>query len=403
MWISSVGALLFGLHPLANQTIIGAVDTNSMSHAAFLGALLMLMRSVDSNRWPLWLTGSIFSGWLGLMAYDSAIVVFALMLLWLILNWTSVRERLNHTRFLMLFFVVSGSLLTSYFLLRQLYVPQGLTRAASDLPSAAVIVKNTIMYLGSLSLPVDVVLANQWLNSPLPSEIPFTLTSAILILAFLSAIGVVLGVLWFPWLKTNIGRVHYRAIIFLLAGIVLPLLPVLLLQPRPSETYLYLPVGFCAILLSYGLAKASAEAGRSRRASFYLPTVIVLIALFSSGTWVRNNRLFDCGQTARRILYELPQELLRTGQWKVIFANVPGESGTRRYGFYGFRGIDTIGHGAPANWAITSALQLVFKNDLLTGEIVDPQQLIAKCRATQESKHLCVWVHSDGRLESVTS
>jgi hypothetical protein len=400
--ISSVGALLFGLHPLANQTIIGAVDTNSMSHAAFLGALLMLMRSVDSIRWPMWLTGSIFSGWLGLMAYDSGIVVFALMFLWLILNWTSVRERLNHTRFLMLFFVVSGSLLTSYFLLRQLYVPQGLTRAASDLPSGGIILKNSIMYIGSLLLPIDVVLANQWLNTPLPSEIPFTMSWAILSFACLAVIGIGLGVLWFPWLKTHISGVNYKAVIFLLAGIFAPLLPVLVLQSRPSETYLYLPVGFYAVLLSYGLAKASGEAGRSKPPSFYIPAVIVLIALFSSGTWVRNDRVFNCGQTARRILYELPQELLRTGQWKVSFANVAGESGTRRYGFYGFRGVDTIGHGAPANWAITSALQLVFKNDLLIGEIVDPQQLIANCRATQDSNHLCVWVHSDGRLESVT-
>jgi hypothetical protein len=396
--ISSVGALLFGLHPLANQTIIGAVDTNSMSHAAFLGALLLLMRSVDSIHWPVWLTGSVFSGWLGLMAYDSAIVVFGLMFLWLILSWASVRECLIHTRFFMFFILASGTLLAFYFVLRHLYVPQGLTRAASDLPSGGVILKNSIMYIGSLSLPIDVVLANQWLNTPLPSEIPFRMSWAVLIVAFLALIGLSLGGLLFRWLKRHIGGVNYRAIIFLLAGIALPLLPVLLLQSRPSETYLYLPIGFYSILLSYGLAKVLAEAGRAKLASFYIPTVIVLVALFSSGTWVRNNRVFDCGQTAHRILNGLPQELLREGDWKVSFANVSGENTTRRYGFYGFRGVDTIGHGASADWAITSALQLVYRNKFLTAGVVTPKELVAFCRDSKTDK-LGVFVHWDGRTE----
>jgi hypothetical protein len=187
-----------------------------------------------------------------------------------------------------------------------------------------------------------------------------------------------------------------------LSGIALPLLPVLLLQSRPSETYLYLPVGFYAILLSYGLAKVLGDGGGSKLRSFYVPTVIALLVLFSSATWVRNDRVFECGQTARRILYGLPEELLRAGRWKVIFATVPGEITTIRYGFYGFRGIDTIGHDWIADRAITSALQLVYKNRLLTGEVVEPQKLTAKCNTGQESSQICVLVHADGRLEKLT-
>lgn len=398
--ISAVGAFLFGLHPAANQTIIGAVDTNSMSHAGFLAALLMLMRSVESRKhWPLWLIGSVFVGWLSLLAYDSNIVVFGLMFLWLLLNWVVVRERSNHFRFIGLFLALSGILLGFYFVLRHLYVPQGLTHVGSGLPSVAVMLKNAFMYMGSLLLPVDVVLANEWLNTPLPSEIQFSTSLAIAVAGLLLLIIIGVGFFFVRWLRTNMSRINYIAVIFLLFGMAMPLLPVLLFQSRPSETYLYLPVAFYAILLSYVLGKVLRDGEGSWRRNFYASTIIVLIALFSSATWIRNKRVFECGETARRILYGLPEELLKAGHWKVLFANVSGEDRTRRYGFYGFRGVDTIAHGESADRAITSALQLVYRNKLLTGEIIQPEQLLARCRTGPESNQICILVHSDGRLE----
>jgi hypothetical protein len=402
--ISATGALFFGLHPVANQTIAGAVVTNSISHAAFLGAVLMLMRSMDSTHWAMWLSGGVFFGWLSLMAYDVNIVVFGLMLLWLILNWARVGEHLNHSRIIILFGGLSGGLLAVYFGLRYLYVSQGVTQAASDWPPAGVILKNTIMYIGSLLLPVDVVLASEWLKAPLPSEIQFHISSAVLSVPLLSLIGVSVAVSLLYWMRAHVSRrSDYIAVAFLLAGIALPLLPVLLFQPRPSETYLYLPMGFYAILLSFGLAKVWRHTGGSKLWTFYVPTVVVLVVLFSSATWIRNNRVFDCGQTAHRILHGLPEKLLKDGRWKVLFANIPGENTTRRYGFYGFYGVDTIGHGAIGNWAITSALQLVYKNRLLIGEIVEPQGLAAKCRIREESGQICVLVHANGSVEIVTA
>jgi hypothetical protein len=393
--ISAVAALFFGLHPVANQTIIGAVHTNSMAHAGFIGAVLMLMHSLESSRhWALWLTASVFSGWLGLMAYDSTIVVFGLMLFWLLLNWDIVRGRFKNLRFMVLFFALSGSMVTFYFFLRRIYASEGLTQAASVLPAAGVMLKNTVMYMGSLLLPVDVVLANEWLNTPLPSEIQFDKLSTTVVVALLSLIGMSVGLVLLRWLSTNARGINYIAVVFIFFGIAMPLLPVLLLQSRPSETYLYLPVGFYSILLSYGLAKVLANAERSWVRSFYIPTIVVMTALFASATWVRNNRVLDCGQTVRRILHGLPKDLLREGRWKVSFANVPGENSTRRYGFYGFRGVDTIGH-----YGITTALQLIYRNKLLTGEIVEPQQLLARCITGQETGQLCVLVHSDGRVE----
>jgi hypothetical protein len=400
--ISAMAALFFGLHPIANQTIVGAVDTNSMSHAAFIGALLMLIRSMDSAHWAMWLAGSVLIGWVSLIAYDSNIVVFGLMYLWIILNWVTIRKCIHHRRLITLFTALSGSLLTIYFLLRHLYVPQGITGAAPDLLSAGVILRNVTMYIGALLLPVDVVLANEWLNTPLPSEIQFHVSSPVVIVTLLSLMGMA-GILFLRWRRTHLNGANYIAVIFLVVGIVLPLLPVLLFQPRPSETYLYLPVGFYSLLLSFGLVRVWSDAGDTKLWRFYVPTtVIVLIVLFSSATWVRNNRVFHCGETARRILDGLPDKLLRTGRWKVLFVNIPGENRTRRYGFYGFRGVDTIGHGLSADWAVTSALQLVYKNELLTGEVIEPQQLNLKCRTGEELGQICALVHSDGRIKIVT-
>jgi hypothetical protein len=333
------------------------------------------------------------------MAYDSNIVVFGLMFLWLTVNWPIVRTRFNHFRFIVLFLALSGSLLTVYFVLRHFYVPQGVSQAALVLPSTGVMIKNTFMYMGSLLLPLDVVLANEWLNTPLPSEIQFNTSSAIIIGVFMSVMGIGVGLFFVRWLRKNRSGINYPAVIFLFFGLALTLLPVLFLQPHPSETYLYLPVAFYAILLSYVLAKFLGTAKGFGLRNFYVSTVVILIFLFSSATWVRNERVFDCGETARRILYGLPDDRLRGGRWKISFANFPGEEATRRYGFYGFRGIDTIGHGPIADRAITSALQLVYQNESLSGEVVQPGDLVAKCRDSLLSHHICLWVHSDGRVE----
>jgi hypothetical protein len=399
--ISAVSALLFGLHPLANQTIIGAVHTNMIAHAAFLSALLMLMRSIESRRhWVFWLGGSVFAGWLGLMAYDSTIVVFGMMWLWLILNLEMVRKRFhNSIHFMASFGALSATVLISYSLLRHLYASGGVTQAGSTLPAVGVVVKNVGMYVGALLLPVDVILANEWFNTPLPSEVEFSRSTFVgisLVLLCLVAVGV--GITFVRWSRSDRSRINYIGVFFILAGIVAPLVPVLLFQPRPSETYLYLPVAFYSILLSYGFYLIATHAASAKARTFYTPVLVVFITLLASATWLRNNRVFDCGETARRTLAELPRERLREGWWKVWFANIPGETATRRYGFYGFQGVDTIG---PTG--ITPALQLIHGNRRLSGEIVQARQLPAKCGLDQGERDICVLVHSDGRLERVTS
>jgi hypothetical protein len=181
------------------------------------------------------------------------------------------------------------------------------------------------------------------------------------------------------------------------------LLPVLSLSSHPSESYLYLPVAFYALLLSCILTKllygSLAPTGRAS----VVAASLVLLGLFCAATWIRNERIVQCGETAHRILYSLPGEQLTNGAWTLSFANVTGEQISRRYGLYGFRGVDAIGARAEerANVAITSALQFVYKNELLTGEVVSAEELIAKCSSCLSPDHLCLWVHWDGQVEEL--
>ena len=121
--------------------------------------------------------------------------------------------------------------------------------------------------------------------------------------------------------------------------------------------------------------------------------------LFASATWVRNERLLRCGETAERILAGLPGGALHAGGWNLWFANVRGEERSRRYGCYGFRGTDTIGDASNADDAMTAALQLRFASERLTGRVLDPYRFLQTCRAPVPEGQMCLWVHSDGRVE----
>jgi hypothetical protein len=263
------------------------------------------------------------------------------------------------------------------------------------------------MYTFALLLPVDPVLANEWLRIPFPSEIELKISTVIAMI--LLGFGIILMaafVIW-KWRKTKVfsnQTINWTTILFLIGGIILPLLPVLLLSSHPSENYLYLSVAFYALLLSYILAKLLYASRTPRGRASIIATSLVLLGLFSVATWIRNERVIQCGDTAHRILYSLPSEQLTNGTWILSFANMAGEEISRRYGLYGFRGIDTIGaaaRGGRDNDAITSALQFVYKNELLTGEVVGAEELTAKCSSGLSTRHLCLWIHWDGQLEEL--
>jgi hypothetical protein len=300
-------------------------------------------------------------------------------------------------QFIGLFISVSGALLGMYFLLRRLFVPHGWEQVTAQLPSFVSAMKNSSMYLVALLSPVDAVLANEWLRTPLPSKI--VISYPIVIMFGGSALVVALALLFILcWAKRNSQEIDWVAVVFLISGIFLPLLPVLAFQSYPSETYLYLSVAFYGPLISYIVVGLLPAKLRRKGLSTSLSILLLIIGFFATATWIRNGRVYRCGETARQILYSLPRGVLKEGRWKISFANVPGEEATRRYGFYGFRGVDVIGGGGSGEDAITRALQLVYRNESLNGEIVQPGELVDKCQSSLSS-HICLWVHSDGRVE----
>jgi hypothetical protein len=397
--VSGVGALLFGLHPLANQTVIGAVWSNTIAHAGVLLALVTFIISARRKElWPLWLVLSLVVGWISLLTYDTSIIIFGLMCIYLAVQFFIRREMSVQWQFILVFGVVSGALLGSYFLLRRFFVPQDLEQAVANVPGLLTATKNVAMYLVALLSPVDAVLANEWFLTPLPSEMDLSQPIVIVFGGSALAVASTLGVgLWRTKHKSQ--EVNWAAVIFLVSGICLPLLPVLAFQSRPSETYLYLPVAFYGLLISYILAGVLPATLPPIGRGTLLSILLVVAGFSAAATWIRNDRVYRCGETARQILFSLPVRSLKEGSWKITFANIPGEEATRRYGFYGFRGVDVIGGGRPGEEAITRALQLVHKNESLNGEVVQAGDLSQNCRFGLLSHHVCLWVHSDGRVE----
>jgi hypothetical protein len=407
MLISSIGAALFGLHPLVNQSVVGAVWTNTIGHTWFLLALLIFIVSARAKRLQMyWLVVSLISGWLSLLIYDSGFITYAMMIVYLILYFLIHRERSVSWQFIGVFAAGSIILMGPYFLLRAFFVPHGWQQAAMGLPSVDIIVKNIGMYGFALLLPIDSILANEWLHTPLPSEIELNVSIVIIIGVFAFAMILLMAHVTWQRIKRKepaTYQIDWLPIVFVICGIFTPLLPVVLFSGnrRPSETYLYLPVAFYTVLLSYGLTRLLASPKTRKSQASYTAAVLVLLGLFCTATWVRNEKVVQCGETVHRILSSLPNKLLTEGNWTLSFANFPGEQISRRYGFYGFHGTDTIGDGGMANHTIQSALQLTFKNKLLTGKVVKAEELTAVCEFDASSRHLCFLVHWDGRVEEL--
>ncbi len=396
-------ACLFGVHPLASVSVAGAVMTNTIAHSAALSALILFLTSLRPTRYRrLRLATGLLAAGISIMTYDTDVVILGVMAMYLLLHIWARREPRIDGPLIVTFVVIASALLGCYVLLRAHFVPHGWAKAVRSVPSAGLLVKNTLLYAVSLASPVDPVLANAALNTPLPSEI----TIGPLEVALAGALGVlVLGVLaWLLRRWTRSGMSFAASLdgisaAFALLGLVAPLVPVLLVEPHPTEAYLYLPLAFYLLLLVVVLHRLLGDTGAGRPRRVLQLVLVSLLGLFAAATWVRNERLLSCGETSQRILTGLPQNLLGEGTWSLRFTNVPGEERSRRYGCYGFRGTDTIGDGPNADQAMTAALQVVFRNERLTASVLDPDAFSRTCGEPQVPDQICVWVHADGRVD----
>src|SRR5262249_17531671 len=120
-----------------------------------------------------WVIGGVVSGWLSVLMYESNIVVFALMGIYLWGNYFTSEERATAWRVITIFCLASSMLLSSYLLLRAVFVPGAWAQVTETLPSPTTIAKNVALYVLALMSPVDSVLANEWLRAFLPTQIKF--------------------------------------------------------------------------------------------------------------------------------------------------------------------------------------------------------------------------------------
>jgi hypothetical protein len=398
--VSMAGAALFAFHPLANQSVIGATWTNTVAHSEFLAALVFFFIALKARRWPAALAFAALLGWGALLTYDPDVTIFPLMAAALaIFAFTPRRGNISGI-FIALFCALSGALMTAYLILRALFVPRGWSQAAADIPGIAVMTKNFAMYLLVLLTPLDPVLANQWLKTPLPSEIVIGRSMLIFALATLVALGLGIGFALRYAIKRSaagLPSVDWSEVVFLLCAIAAPLLPVLLFQPHPSETYMYLSAAFFSLLLAYVGSRAVLLASAQKQLTLYTLGVVALALNFSAATWVRNNRVLQCAQTALRIISSLPGRPSPEAPWKVAFVPVSDSHGYRPYGFYAHRGIYTIGDD---DEALTAALQLRYRSESVTGSLIPLEQVGDRC-GSGSPQEICLSVYSDGQVETI--
>jgi hypothetical protein len=145
MPVSAAAAVLFGVHPIVNQPVVGALWTNTTAHTGFLLALASFIASLQAKRWLLWLTAALVSASLALLTYDSSIVVFALMAVYLIIYVWIFRRRVLPRRFLSACCAMTAALMAGYLVLRVVFVSRGWSQAAEILPTPGVVGKNIAM------------------------------------------------------------------------------------------------------------------------------------------------------------------------------------------------------------------------------------------------------------------
>ena len=387
---SAVAALLFGAHPLVNQPVVAASFTITLAHTAFLFSFFCFLFSVRRKRGSLiWLSFALVSGWLGTLNYEASISVFPLMFAYLLIHFVFWRQRLINSRFLVVMTLGTILLIGSYFGLRLLFVSMGAQRA---IPNVNTMLKAGLMYFGALISPIDSIMASEWFGAPLPSELRMDSISSEIRVFLMVGLFVVLVALIFlvrP-IVNRLREAQWADLVFLLLAVFFTLLPFVLLTPKPSETYVYMAVAFAALLFAATL-QALIVSGSTKGRLIYITVIGVLALSFSLGTWVRNNRVVRCGETVTRILPALQNEKWKAGAWSIWLSPVPGEPRSRRYGIYGWRGIDTI-----ADPGVEVAVQWVNNNEMLRARVVEPEYFKSDCNGTQD---VCLWVHEDGTVE----
>jgi len=393
--VAGAAALLFGVHPLANHAVVGAVMTNSAAHSLLLLSILLFIISTRKQNLIryLLLVLALLCGWLSLLTYEAAIVAYPLLFAYLGIQFFATRRwpvSWAYTIVLTLGCLVFSGL---YYLIHSWYVPYSAKKAV---PSLAIMVKSTAMYAAGLLLPVDPVMANAWFGTPLPSDIEVSLGSPLIRVLTVTGMLVVAALIWLvvKYRRDRLMSHEWPAQLFVAVCGIGVIAPLIIFTDKPSETYMYLLVAFAALLFASILVQLLGPRA-SRRGQIIFGVIVGALAVsYGTATWVRNGRVALCGETSGAIVNALQQDRFKNGFWYISLAPARGEPGSHRYGMYGWRGVDTIGYTA-----VESAVQLVNGNESLRARVLTPDALEANCRNAWDA---CYIVHDDGKLDELT-
>jgi hypothetical protein len=393
--VAAAAALLCGVHPLVNQSVVGAMWTIVECAFLLLSSLLLFLLSVrQKRRWFLLLALSLFCGWLGILSYEACISIFGLIYGYLGIRLLFARTPPVDRRFAVALVALTVLSLGLYFGLRAMYLQPGRPHPFGLAP----IVKNFAIYAASPLFLIDPVMANQWLDTPLPSEVARGHITGAWIALTAAPLGCLLVALsiFHKRIVARLKRMEWPELTFLLLAIPISLSPFLLFNSHASETYLYVPMALFVLFMSRTLCALLVEDGGPNWKFNYGVVMGVLLILYGSATWVRNERVVECGSAARQLLTSFPPEL-NQGAWRIALAAAAGEPASRPYGMYGYRGVHTLGFGDYGAEAVQLAIQHACHNGQLTVAVVTPAELIA-IGASPGDRERCFWVHWDGRL-----
>jgi len=379
-------SLLFGVHPLANQPVAGAVMTNTTANAFVLLSLFLFLRAMKGARRPVVALGtSLAALWLSLFFYEAGIVALGLMYGYIVVE--SLRQKRLMVSRRLLSVLVLGTVLVcgSFFGVRKMFV----TQPSVPVPSA-IMVRSLAMYVVALLLPIDPVLAHDYLHTPLPSQIRVNdvIIAAMAMVVIAIAAGGIVVALRRNSIRIKLTRLPWSHIVFLAGGAIFLLLPFLLFTDHPSETYLYPSV---ALWILVGLIFLRALL---RKPGAFGAVIALFVLLNAAATWNRNAHVTVCGAAARRILSELPVEGSPDGSKQILLADFPTDPPVVRYGLYGYHGLASIDVGGPLSTSAQSAAQTFVRNHSIRVNAVTPDRVSTSCPPSSA----CFWVHADGHL-----
>jgi len=379
-------ALLFAVHPLASPSVMGAVITNTAAHACILATVFIVLLVAGGTIRATWLAASGVLVLLSLLTYESSVVVLGLGPLLLLLSPRGARA----WRVLWWQLSVSVTAVALWLAVRMLFMPA--IAKSSHIAGLGAMFRSAAMYGLGLVMPVDIVLLNEWFGVPMPSQIHLS-PVIVAVAALASGAGLAGAVIAVGRVGARMSGDRLKVAGALAISIGLLLAPVVVFAEHPSETYLYLPVGFFALLVAH-LAFPHVV---GRRAALAACSTVALLMI--AGTSIRNARIRECGATADRILKQAIAQIDASATDRVILASWPAGPEPARYSVYGFHGLDTIGDGVSASAAVTSALQWRSGNPRIAARVVQPRDLLRACGPLDEASPLCAWVYPDGRLE----